>query len=165
MSIESEMVLKDAVVSLDYTLRLEDGEVIDTSEGREPLEFLQGHGQIIPGLEQALYGMKVGDERQVEVPPADGYGEHSSEAFQLVEHSVFPPDMALEVGMGLQMHDGEGNQMIAYVSEVREDGVMLDFNHPLAGQTLFFDVKIAGLRPATPEELDHGHVHGEHHHH
>ncbi|MBE7552309.1 MAG: peptidylprolyl isomerase [Anaerolineales bacterium] len=147
------------VVSLDYTLCLDDGQVIDSSNGREALQFLQGQGQIIPGLEQALYGMEVGEEKEVEVAPGDGYGETDPDAYQMVPHDVFPPDMELSEGMGLRMRDEAGQPLEAYVADVSPEGVLLDFNHPLAGETLYFHVKIADLRPGTSEELDHGHVH------
>jgi FKBP-type peptidyl-prolyl cis-trans isomerase SlyD len=147
------------VVSLDYTLRLDDGQVVDSSNGREALQFLQGQGQIIPGLEQALYGMGVGEEKEVEVAPGDGYGETDPDAYQMVPHNLFPPDMELNEGMGLRMRDESGQPLEAYVADVSPDGVLLDFNHPLAGETLYFHVKIADLRPGTSEELDHGHVH------
>ncbi|GIK43898.1 MAG: peptidyl-prolyl cis-trans isomerase [Chloroflexota bacterium] len=147
------------VVSLDYTLRLDDGQVIDSSNGREALQFLQGQGQIIPGLEQALYGMEVGEEKEVEVAPGDGYGETDPDAYQMVPHDLFPADMELSEGMGLRMRDESGQPLEAYVANVSPDGVLLDFNHPLAGETLYFHVKIADLRPGTSEELDHGHVH------
>ena len=163
---ETSLTVADGVVvSLDYTLRLGDGQVIDTSAGGEALEFLQGSGQIIPGLEQALYGMGVGEEKEVEVGPEAGYGERDPNAVQAVPPDMFPQDLALTEGMGLQLRDQSGNLMVAYVAELRPDAVLLDFNHPLAGETLFFQVKIAGLRPATTEELAHGHVHsgGQHH--
>lgn len=148
------------VVSLDYTLRLEDDEVIDSSEGQEPLEFLQGEGQIINGLEQALYGMTIGEEKEVVVEPTLGYGEADPDDFQLVPHDVFPDDVTLSPGMMLRMRDGESGQAVeATVTDVLPDGVLLDLNHPLAGETLRFHVKIADLRPATGEELEHGHVH------
>lgn len=147
------------VVSLDYTLRLDDGEVIDSSDGHETLQFLQGQGQIIPGLEQALYGMTVGEEKDVEVAPADAYGETDPDAYQMVPNDTFPADIELSEGMGLRMRDEEGDPVEAYVADIRPEGVLLDFNHPLAGKTLFFQVKIAGLRPGTREELAHGHVH------
>lgn len=148
------------VVSLDYTLKLDDGEVIDSSDGREALQFLQGQGQIVPGLEQALYGMAVGEEKEVEVAPVDGYGETDPDAYQMVPRDVFPADMTLTEGMGLRMRDESGQPLEAYVADIRPEGVLLDFNHPLAGETLFFHVKIAGLRSGTAEELAHGHVHG-----
>jgi FKBP-type peptidyl-prolyl cis-trans isomerase SlyD len=146
-------------------LQLDDGEVIDASAEDEPLEFLQGQGQIIPGLEQTLYGMAVGDEKEVVVAPADGYGERESDASELVDRDVFPPDLDLKPGMAIRMKDETGRAFAAYVTEIRRDGVLLDFNHPLAGETLHFQVKISALRPATSEELAHGHVHDAHHGH
>ena len=158
---ENVLTVEDGlVVSLDYTLSLDDGEVVDDSTDEEPLEFLQGQGQIIPGLEQALYGMAVGDEKDVVVAPADGYGEQDPDAFELVDRDVFPPDLSLEPGMGFRMRDSSGEALIAYVEEIQPEGVLLDLNHPLAGETLHFQVKIAGLRAATIEELAHGHAHG-----
>ena len=159
------MVQDGMVVSLEYSLRLDGGEVIDSSADGEPLLFLQGAGQIITGLEQALYGIAVGDEKQVTVAPADGYGEMDPQGVQFFPASNFPDDMELEVGMALQAQDNSGHVYTVYVSEVQEDGVMLDFNHPLAGETLHFQAKIADLRPATDEELAHGHVHGHAHEH
>jgi FKBP-type peptidyl-prolyl cis-trans isomerase SlyD len=159
MTDEKLTVADNLVVGLDYTLRLDDGETIDSSADQEPLEFLQGQGEIIPGLEQALYGMAVDDQKEVVVAPADGYGEEDPGAFELVARDVFPADLDLKPGAGLRMRDESGRAMVAYVAEVRPDGVLLDFNHPLAGETLYFQVKIAALRPATGEELDHGHAH------
>jgi FKBP-type peptidyl-prolyl cis-trans isomerase SlyD len=153
------------VVSLDYTLRLDDGEVIDTSVDQDPLEFLQGQGEIVTGLEQALYGMAVGDEKDVVVTPDDGYGEQDPDAFQAVPRDIFPSDMTLTPGMGLHMRDNSGQVFEAYVADIRPDSVLLDFNHPLAGETLYFTVKISALRPATSEELAHGHVHTPGHDH
>lgn len=148
------------VVSLDYTLRLDDGEVVDSSEGREPLAFLQGQGQIIPGLERALYGMSIGAEKNVVVSAADGYGEDDPDAYELVSRDMFPDNIDLTPGTGLRLRDGNSGQILdAYIAEVRGDDVVLDFNHPLAGETLYFHVRVAGLRPATAEELAHGHVH------
>lgn len=158
---ETKLTVADGmVVSLDYTLRLDDGQVIDSSDGREAFQFLQGRGQIIPGLEQALYGMAVGEEKEVEVGPADGYGETDPGAYQRVPHDIFPPNMELTEGTELHLKDQSGRAIEAYVSEISPEGVLLDFNHPLAGETLYFQVKIADLRPGTSEELAHGHVHG-----
>lgn len=153
------------VVSLDYTLRLDDGEIIDASE-QEPLEFLQGHNQIIPGLERALAGMKVGESKEVVVAATDAYGEEDEDAYQLVERDIFPPDMELEEGMQLRMRDAHSGEAVdVIIAEVNDNNVLLDFNHPLAGEELHFQVKVVGLRPATPEELAHGHAHGDHDHH
>lgn len=154
-------VKDDHVVSLDYVLRLENDQVIDQSSEGDPLQFLQGHSQIIPGLEEALYGMEVGEEKDVVVPPADAYGEYDPEGFEVMPRSAFPDDMDLEQGMRLLVRDqNTGRPFEVTVSEIREEGVVLNFNHPLAGQTLHFHVQVADVRPATDEELEHGHVHG-----
>lgn len=141
------------VVDLDLTLQLDDGRIAATSEGQEPLVYLQGYSQIMPALQQALFGMSVGDEKDVIVAPADGFGEWDSDAFELVPLGTFPPELALTQGMGLKMRDQLGRVYKVLVSDIRPDGVLLDLNHPLAGETLYFRVKIAALRTATPEEL------------
>ena len=153
------------VVGLDYTLRLDDGQVIDTTTDGDPLQFLQGGQQIIPGLEKALYGMAVGDEKDVELAPKEGYGQRNPDAVELVPPDAFPADLELTEGMGLQLRDPSGREVVAYVAEIRPDAVVLDLNHPLAGEKLFFEVKVANLRPATQAELDHGHAHGAEHEH
>ena len=159
-------VSDDLVVSLGYSLSLEEGTVIDSSSGDEPLEFLHGRGQIVPGLEKALYGMAVGDEKQVTVNPADGYGEVDAEDNVFMALESFPPDVALEIGESIYVRDSESDEEYqAFIAEIGEESVKLDFNHPLAGQTLYFDVKIEGLRSATSEELAHGHVHTHGHAH
>ncbi len=160
-------VSDDLVVGLDYTLRLDDGEVIDSSAEGGPLEYLHGRSQLIPGLERELYGMKIGDAKSVTVAPADGYGEYDDEAFEIVPLEAFPDDLELTPGLELHMRDSASGHVVqAFVAEVRSDTVLLDLNHPLAGESLHFEVKIASLRQATAEELDHGHVHGPdgHHH-
>lgn len=159
------LVSDQLVVGIDYTLRDEEGELIDTNEGYPPLEFLQGFGQIIPGLEQALNGMAVGEKKRVVVAPENGYGEYQPEAQETVPLDAFPEDMDVEEGMEIQVQDDDGQVLQAMVAEVDGDEVTLDFNHPLAGVTLYFDVRIASLRAATAEELDHGHVHGAGHDH
>ncbi|MEW5986419.1 MAG: peptidylprolyl isomerase [Chloroflexota bacterium] len=153
-------VADDVVVSLAYTLRLDNGEIFDTSDGRQPLQFIQGLGQIIPGLETALYGLGVGERKGVVVEPAEGYGDLDPEAFRLVPRDLFPADLELTEGLGLRLLDSEtGEPMEALVDEILPDGVVLDFNHPLAGETLHFQVEVVGLRPASADELAHGHVH------
>lgn len=162
---QNELRVTDGlVVSLAYTLRLDDGEEIDSAEAGDPLVYLHGAQNIIPGLEQALAGLKVGDTRDVKVEAKDAYGDMDPDAFELVPYDVFPPDVELEEGMGLRMVDNSnGRQMEAYVSELRDDGALLDLNHPLAGETLFFNVEVVGLRQATSEEIAHGHAHSEGH--
>lgn len=146
------------VVSMDYTLHV-DGKVVDSSEGDEPLQFIQGMGHIIPGLENELYDMKVGDNKQVVVSAKDGYGELDTEAFMDVPRDAFPTDVPLEKGTELELRDQSGHPMFARIETISEDNIRLNMNHPLAGKELHFDVKIAGLRPATEEEVSHGHVH------
>lgn len=152
------------VVSMDYTLHV-DGEVLDTSSGHEPLEFLQGAGNIIPGLEQELYGMEIGESKKVIVQPEEGYGALDPEAFIDVPKEQFPATIPLEEGTEIQVTDESGNPMHARIDSVGDETVTLDFNHPLAGKELHFDVKVVGLRDATAEENEHGHVHGGGHHH
>ena len=152
------------VVSMDYTL-LVDGEVVDTSDGREPLQFIQGTGNIIPGLERELYGMVIGDSKKVSVAAADAYGELDPEAYAEVPRAEFPDNIPVEKGIEIQVRDESDNPMYARIDTFDDEIVKLDFNHPLAGKTLNFDVKIVALRGASPEELDHGHVHGDEHHH
>ncbi|MBN1178834.1 MAG: peptidylprolyl isomerase [Anaerolineae bacterium] len=146
-------VTNDMMVSIVYTLRLDNGEIADSSDGHGPLQFVHGRGQIIPGLEKALYGMGVHEEKDVIVAPAEGYGERDPEANTTVPHDSFPPHMQPEVGMQLYVRDQLGRAMPVFVSEILDEGVTLDFNHPLAGETLHFHVKVVGVRPATPAEL------------
>ena len=164
---EQEMAVADGlVVSLAYTLRLDDGEEIDSAASDDPLVYLHGAGNIIPGLEDALSGMKIGDVRSVSVSPVDAYGDIDEDAFELVPYDAFPADVDLEEGMGLSMVDNNtGQQMYAYISELRDDGALLDLNHPLAGETLHFTVEIVGLRRATTDEIAHGHAHTADHTH
>ena len=148
------------VVSMDYTLRV-DGEIVDASEENEPLEFLQGAGNIIPGLEDALYGMSIGESQRVAIAAEDDYGELDPEAFVNVPRGDFPTDIPLEEGLEIEVTDQTGNPMFARIDSFSDEAVRLDFNHPLAGKTLNFDVKIVALREATEEELEHGHAHGD----
>ncbi len=164
MSDEKKKVADGQVVSMDYTLRV-DGEIVDTSEGREPLEFLQGAGNIIPGLEKELYDMEIGDKKQVSVEPENAYGPVYADAFIDVPRNSFPESIPLEVGTELQVMGPENQPLYARIAEVGEETIKLDLNHPLAGKTLLFDVEIMALRDATDEEKDHGHVHGAGHHH
>ncbi len=156
-------VADDLVVTIDYVLTV-DGEVIDSSEEEGPLDYLHGYDNIIPGLEQALKGMKVGDSKKVVVAPEDGYGEIDDEAFLEVSRDEFPEDVPLNVGIELEITDNDGDMLYATILEVGKETVKMDTNHPLAGKTLNFDVKVVDLRHATEEELDHGHVHSGHGH-
>src|SRR5512133_489526 len=149
-------VADDVVVSIDYTLTVE-GEVVDTTEGDEPLNFLQGHQNIIPGLERELTGMKIGDNKKVVVTPAEAYGEIDPDNIIDVPREEFPEEIPLEPGTELEVKNADGEVLSATINEVNGDTVKLDFNHPLAGKELTFDITVVDLRTATEEELEHGH--------
>ena len=142
-------------ITIEYTLKLEDKTTIDSNVGAEPFKFVQGERQIVPGLETALEGLKVGDKKEVKVKPEDGYGAVDPAAFQEVEKSRIPPE-ALVVGTPLEGRDPSGRPIRAKVSEIKESTVVLDMNHPLAGKTLLFEIKILGIQAAgLPESHDH----------
>lgn len=154
------------VVSIHYTLTNVDGDIIDSSEGSEPLSYLHGFGNIIPGLENALTGRKVGDRFSVSVAPAEGYGERDDAMVQAVPRTAFQGVDEIQPGMQFQAQSPEGMQLVTVIG-VEGEEVILDGNHPMAGLTLNFAVEVTEVRDATHEELDHGHVHGPggHHHH
>ena len=159
-----DSVQNDIVVSIEYSLHV-DGEEIDSSKGQDPLQFLVGHGNIISGLEREMIGMKVGDSKNVVVQPAEGYGEYDEEAYMDVPRDQFPKDMPVEEGLELSVRDDQGQSRYARIDAVEDDTVTLNFNHPLAGDELHFNVKVVELREPTSDELEHGHVHqGGHHH-
>jgi len=155
---EEKTVKNDLVVAIDYTLTVE-GEVIDSSQNSEPLEFLQGHGNIIPGLEKEMLGMNVGDQKSVTVSPAEGYGEINEEALLDVPANEFPENIPVEVDTELQVQNENGEPTYARITKVENNVAVLDFNHPLAGKKLGFDVKVVGIREPSKEELAHGHIH------
>jgi len=152
-------IAKDKVVTIDYTLTGEQGQVLDTSDGREPLSYLHGAGNIIPGLENALEGKAAGDQLTVSVPPDQGYGQRDERMVQTVPRGAFAGVPNVAPGMQFQANTNGGPRIIT-VRDVRDDQVTIDANHPLAGATLNFDVNVKQVRDATPEELAHGHVHG-----
>jgi FKBP-type peptidyl-prolyl cis-trans isomerase SlyD len=153
-------VEEHAVVLIHYVLTNDDKEVLDSSEGQEPLAYLHGTGHLIPGLEAQLLGKAAGDQLDVTVQPNDGYGEFNEELVQTVSSDVFDGVDAIEPGMQFQTSndDGSGGETITVIS-VENDEVTIDGNHPLAGVTLHFAVDIVNVREATAEELEHGHVH------
>jgi FKBP-type peptidyl-prolyl cis-trans isomerase SlyD len=151
---------KNKVVKIHYTLTDDDGEVIDSSEGGEPLEYLHGAGGIIPGLEEALEGKSAGDHIKVHVEPEDGYGEQDDDLLHEVERSQFDGIDELELGMQFQVDTDDGPMLVTVV-EITDDTVTVDGNHELAGVALNFDVTVGEIRNATQEEIDHGHAHGE----
>ena len=146
------------VVSIDYTLTDSNGKVIDSSKGREPLAYLHGAGNIIPGLERALTGKTTGDAVTATIPPGEAYGEKDPQLVQAVPRERFPAQ-DIHVGMQFQAQGG-GQSRVVTVVNIDPQNVTIDANHPLAGETLNFDVKVVDVRDATQEELSHGHVHG-----
>ena len=146
------------VVSIHYTLTNDQGEVLDSSRDREPLTYLEGSQNIIGGLESALNEKQQGDQAKVSVEPADGYGEVNEELVQPVPLSAFEGVEKIEPGMQFQAQTPGGPQIVRVV-KVEEENVVIDANHPLAGQTLHFDVEVVETREATQEEKEHGHAH------
>ena len=155
---EEKLVANDLVVTMDYVLTVED-EIWDSSEDEGPIQFLQGHGNIIRGLEQQVNGMAIGESREITVKAADGYGEYDMEQVVDVPISEFPEEIPLESGVELEMKDTEGDTVFGRIISVGKSRVKVDFNHPLAGRELHFKVTIVGLREAASVELEHGHVH------
>ena len=154
----SLLIGDNCVVSIHYTLTGDDGAVIDSSRNGDPLVYLHGAHNIIPGLEKELTGKTAGDSLQVSVTPEEGYGPHSPEAVQTVPRAAFQGVEDIQPGMQFQTEGPAGVQVIV-VTEVNGDDITIDANHPLAGKNLNFDVSIEAVRDATPEEIDHGHVH------
>ncbi len=153
-------IAKNAAVSFHYTLTDDDGNVIDKSPEGQPLAYLHGHDNIVPGLEKQLEGKAAGDKLTAVVEPAEGYGERHEAAIQQVPREHFQGVDNIEVGM--QFHaQAEGQVMQVTVVDVTDDMVTIDANHPLAGKQLTFDVEIADVRDATEEEIAHGHIHGD----
>jgi len=157
---------KHKVVTIDYTLQDDSGNVIDSSEDGS-FAYLHGADNIIPGLENALAGKSAGEELAVSVSPQDGYGLRDESRSQVVPRDMFPSDADIEPGTQFHAQGPDGQNLLVTVTEVEDDNVTVDGNHPLAGISLNFQVKVVDVRDATAEELDHGHVHGpgEHHHH
>ena len=150
---------KDTVVSIHYTLTDNDGNQLDSSNEQGPLVYLQGHQNIIPGLEKELEGKVTGDKLTAKVAPADAYGEINSELVQEVPRTQFQEPESLQVGMQFQVETEAGPMLLA-VTALTDDTVTVDGNHPLAGVTLNFDVEVVEVRAASEEEVAHGHVHG-----
>jgi len=146
-------------VSIHYTLTNEQGEKLDSSEGQDPLSYLHGASNIIPGLENALVGKTTGDKVSVTVQPEDGYGEINPEMIQIVPREAFEGIDDIQAGMQFQASGPDGQTQVVTIKAVGEEGVTVDGNHPLAGQVLNFDVSIEEVRDATEEEIAHGHVH------
>jgi FKBP-type peptidyl-prolyl cis-trans isomerase SlyD len=155
-------IAKNSVVSIEYTLTDAEGAVLDSSKGQPHLTYIHGNGNIVAGLEEALEGKEKGASLKVSVPPAKGYGERDASLSQIVPREMFDIE---DLEPGMRFHaEGEHGTHVVTVTAVDNDSVTVDANHPLAGQTLNFEVTVMDVRAATAQELAHGHVHGPHGH-
>ncbi len=153
-------IANNSVVSIEYTLRDDEGNLLDTSEGREALSYLHGAGNIILGLENALSGKKTGEELSVKISPDEGYGQRNEQLTQVVSRDIFESVENIEVGMQFQGETPDKQPMIITITDIEGENITIDGNHPLAGVNLNFDIKVVDVRDATAEEIEHGHVHG-----
>lgn len=155
------------VVTLNFTLKDDAGNVLDSTDRGGPFSYISGKGMVLPKLEEAVSVMMIGTKKQLKLDAVNGYGNYNEDAIQVVGKENFPSDFTLEVGMEYMASNPEGVQMPFVITEVRDEEVTIDFNHPLAGKNLNFDLELLDVRDATAEELAHGHVHGPggHHHH
>lgn len=158
-------IAQNSVAAFHYTLTDDDGQVIDSSQGRDPLSYLHGKGNIVPGLEKQMEGREVGAKFVADVAPEEGYGVRHDELMQQVPRAAFQGVDDIQPGMQFQGNGPQGPINVT-VSKIENDVVFIDANHPLAGKTLHFAIEVTDVREATAEELEHGHVHGAggHHH-
>ena len=165
----ADVIADNLVVLFKYTLTDSDGIEIDASDDDDPMVYLHGAENLVPGLEREMVGKRVGDKFDVVVAAADGYGEYEAGAAQEVERDVFPEGAEIEVGMPFTLESENGELVTIWITDVDDDSVSFDTNHPLAGEDLHFAIEIVRIREATKEELEHGHPHGpdgdEAHHH
>ena len=148
----------DMVVTLSYTLKVEN-QVVETSDEGDDLQFIQGAGMILPALEEQLYGMQVGDTKQLTLQPSDGYGEVDPQKVRKFSRDEFPAELPLKKGVEIELKDEDNKVHYAHIDAAGKKQVTLNFNHPLAGKQLDFSVRVVALRRATTEELEHGHIH------
>ncbi len=153
------MIGQNSVVSMHYTLKNDDGEILDSSEGKTPLVYLHGANNLIPGLEAELAGKSTGAAFNASIPPAQAYGEFNEDFIQVISKSMFEGVESIEVGMSFVAQGEGGAQRQVRVTEVNGEDITIDANHPLAGQTLHFEVEVVDVREGTPQEIEHGHVH------
>ncbi len=159
MQTQPQYIADNMVVSLAYTLTV-DGEELSRATQEEPMEYLHGYQEIVPGLEAALAGKKISDRFSVTLAPADAYGDYDEENFEEIERSDIEDSDDLEIGMVLEVEDEDGFAYMAHVAEINGNTVVLDFNPPLAGKTLVYAVEVLDIRLADEEEIEHGHAHG-----
>lgn len=162
---EDAKIGEKRVVTLHYTLKNSKGEVVDSSAGSEPLTYLHGSGEMVPGFEKNLAGKKAGEKHSFAVAPVDGYGEREGKGPQRVPKAAFEGIGDIEVGMALDTEGDDGHSQTVWIAAIDNDYVTIDINHPLAGETLHFEVEVLSVRKATADEVKHGHVHGPHGHH
>jgi FKBP-type peptidyl-prolyl cis-trans isomerase SlyD len=155
------------VVTMNFTLTDENGNVLDSTDSGGPFLYISGTGMVLPKLEEAVSGMIIGTKKQLKLEAKDGYGEYNDDAVRAVGKENFPEDFILEAGMEYMASNPDDVQMPFIITNVEDETVTVDFNHPLAGKNLHFDLELLDVRNATAEELNHGHVHGAggHHHH
>jgi FKBP-type peptidyl-prolyl cis-trans isomerase SlyD len=149
------MIEDNKIVQIDYVLRSDLGAILERS-GEPPFTYLHGAGHIVPGLESMLAGLSVGDSRVIVVEPAGAYGDRDPQAIFGVPRSAFPEGLELKVGASFTGHDEEGHAVPVTILEIDNDSVLVDANHPLAGERLHYHIKVRGIRDATPEELAAG---------
>ncbi len=152
------IIEKDKAVSLDYTLTNSEGEILDSTQQQTPLVYLHGAGNILPRLEEALEGKKIKSRIKKTLVPEDGYGDYNPQLAQSYPLSKFPNADKLKVGTQFQV-DTSGGPVLATITKIENEELTVDMNHPLAGQTLHFDIEVVDIREATEEELKHGHIH------
>jgi FKBP-type peptidyl-prolyl cis-trans isomerase SlyD len=159
-------IAANKVVTMNFVLTDDDGNVLDATDKDGPFSYLSGNNMVLPKLEEAVSGMIIGTKKNLRLEAADAYGVYNEQIVQIVGKENFPKDFELEVGMSYVASNPDGAQMPFVITEVRNEDVTIDFNHPLAGKNLNFDIELLDIRDATSEELAHGHVHGPggHHH-
>jgi len=154
------------VVTINFTLKDDKGNVIESTVNAEPFYFLSGNDQVLPKLEEAVDGMLIGGKKNVAIGYSDAYGEYSKKAVRLAKRTDFPKEAHVEVGKDFVTSSKDGKHTSFTITKIEGDNITIDFNHPLAGKNLEFDLELIDVRDASPEELEHGHVHspGSHHH-
>lgn len=160
-------LMTNKVITINYTLKDTEGNLLDSTDNGGPFSFITGNMQVLPGLEEALVSMIIGSKKNIKLAAADAYGEYDENAIQKVNRSLFPEEAELETGMTYFAHSPEGQHIQFVITKIENEDITVNFNHPLAGKNLEFDVELLDVRDATPEEISHGHVHGPggHHHH
>ncbi len=159
-------VKPNQVVTINFTLKNSGGEILESTKDHTPLAFISGQNQILPKIEETVGEMLIGSKKSIVLHPAEAYGEYDENAVQKLDKKEFPDNVQLEEGMNFVANAPDGSKMPFIIKTIEGEAVTVDFNHPLAGETLDFDIELIDIRDATAEELAHGHVHGHggHHH-